>query len=121
MAEAWIGVDLDGTLAQYNGWEGPDHIGEPIPEMVERVKEWIRKGQKVKIMTARVCSKNEHRLHSFMMIQEWSFKLFGTILEITAEKDYAMIELWDDRAVTVEVNTGRILTTERRDNDTHKL
>jgi hypothetical protein len=26
----WIGVDLDGTLAHYDGWKGIDHIGEPI-------------------------------------------------------------------------------------------
>ncbi len=24
-------VDLDGVLAQYEGWEGPEHIGPPIP------------------------------------------------------------------------------------------
>ena len=34
----WIGVDLDGTLAIYTGWKGCDHVGEPIPPMVERVK-----------------------------------------------------------------------------------
>lgn len=24
----WIGVDLDGTLAGYDGWVGPEHIGK---------------------------------------------------------------------------------------------
>lgn len=24
-------VDLDGVLAQYDGWKGVEHIGEPIP------------------------------------------------------------------------------------------
>ena len=33
----WIGVDLDGTLAHYGGWIGPDHIGDPIAPMVERI------------------------------------------------------------------------------------
>lgn len=37
----WIGVDLDGTLAVYKGWNGPEHIGEPIPIMIDRVKLWI--------------------------------------------------------------------------------
>jgi len=36
----WIGVDLDGTLAVYDGWRGPEHIGPPVPAMVERVKRW---------------------------------------------------------------------------------
>ncbi len=40
----WIGVDLDGTLAHYTGWKGPEHIGEPIEEMAERVREWLSKG-----------------------------------------------------------------------------
>lgn len=25
--ERWIGVDLDGTLAEYDGWRGWKHIG----------------------------------------------------------------------------------------------
>jgi len=24
-------VDLDGTLAMYDGWRGSDHIGDPVP------------------------------------------------------------------------------------------
>lgn len=31
----------------------------------------------------------------------------GRVLIITNEKDYGMIELWDDRCVQVEINTGR--------------
>jgi len=34
----WIGVDLDGTLAHYDGWKGPTHIGAPIHKMVQRVR-----------------------------------------------------------------------------------
>lgn len=33
----WIGVDLDGTLAEYHGWQGPDNIGSPVQPMVERM------------------------------------------------------------------------------------
>jgi hypothetical protein len=35
--DGWIGVDLDATLAKYDGWKSADHIGEPIPAMVDRV------------------------------------------------------------------------------------
>ena len=35
-SKAWIGTDLDGTLAKYDGWKGWQHIGDPIPKMVER-------------------------------------------------------------------------------------
>lgn len=35
-------------------------------------------------------------------------------LEVTSEKDWLMIELWDDRAVHVEPNTGRIIGASTR-------
>ena len=40
----WVGVDLDGTLAQYDGWKGVDHIGDPVPKMLERVRNWLADG-----------------------------------------------------------------------------
>ena len=55
----WIGVDLDGTLAYHDTWKGHEHIGEPIPAMLQRVKDWLDRGLTVKIFTARVC---EHGL-----------------------------------------------------------
>ena len=51
--KGWFGVDLDGTLAFYDGYKG-EVIGAPIPKMIDRVKRWISKGRTVKIMTARV-------------------------------------------------------------------
>lgn len=50
----WIGVDLDGTLAMYDGFKGPEHIGDPVPKMLERVKKWLAEGREVRIFTARV-------------------------------------------------------------------
>ena len=50
----WIGVGLDGTLAQYESWVSPKHIGPPVPKMLERVKRWIAEGREVRIFTARV-------------------------------------------------------------------
>lgn len=49
---AWIGVDLDGTLAYYDIAQG-DAIGEPVPLMLARVKTWIAAGIEVRIVTAR--------------------------------------------------------------------
>lgn len=99
----WIGVDLDGTLAVYDGWKGPDHIGEPIPKMVERVRLWVSEGRQVKIFTARVASDLPE---SYVPITNWMLEVFGFPLPITCKKDYGMIELWDDRAVQLIPNTG---------------
>ena len=52
--EGWIGFDLDGTLAKYDGWKGIDHIGEPVRPMVELIRRMHDEGKVVKIMTARV-------------------------------------------------------------------
>jgi hypothetical protein len=50
----WIGVDLDGTLAQYGKWAGIYYIGKPIPLMMARVKKWLAQGKDIRIFTARV-------------------------------------------------------------------
>ena len=103
-SSGWIGVDLDGTLAKYDGWQGADHIGEPIGPMLERVKAWLAKGQAVKIFTARVCIDREAVV---AVIDAWCMKHFDQVIEVTNTKDYGMIELWDDRAVQVIPNSGK--------------
>jgi hydroxymethylpyrimidine pyrophosphatase-like HAD family hydrolase len=110
----WIGVDLDGTLALYKG--EVKSIGDPIPLMAERVRAWLDQGVDVRIVTARVASHPyDSELNKVFiaeqtqLIQDWTEKHFGVRLPVTASKDFAMIELWDDRAVRVEMNTGRIL------------
>lgn len=104
---SWIGVDLDGTLAHYEGWKGPGEIGEPIPEMVERVKRWLDDGKKVKIFTARGTEPDPVAvLTARLAIERWCLKHLGEKLEVTASKDLNMIELWDDRAVQVMHNEG---------------
>lgn len=117
----WIGVDLDGTLAHYEGFKGANMIGDPIIPMLNRVKKWLEEGKDVRIFTARVWhgelldhpnyasyskryrESNEAR----KAIIEWCIKHLGRALPVTNEKDYGMVELWDDRAVQIEPNTGR--------------
>lgn len=114
----WIGVDLDGTLAHYAGWVGPDHIGEPVPRMVARVRDWLALGIEVRIVTARAAGTDDKvpesamrdspdfAQHQIKLIEAWCEKHIGARLPVTAQKDYAMMELWDDRAVQVVKNTG---------------
>jgi hypothetical protein len=101
----WIGVDLDGTLAHYDGWCGHDHIGPPIPGMVARVKAWLAEGREVRIFTARM---HEHSpvLNRRLPIEEWCREHIGQVLEVTHIKDPRMVELWDDRCIQVMPNTG---------------
>ena len=100
--EFWIGVDLDGTLAEYHGWVGIHHIGKPITPMIDRVQCWINEGKKVKIFTARA----SEGLAAIEFIHAWLDKQGLPKLEVTNVKDFGMMELWDDRSISVETNTG---------------
>lgn len=115
----WIGVDLDGTLAHYEKFEGPEIIGKPVPIMLNRVRAWLNEGRDVRIFTARVwpigttfalSEDNAFRLReaqlAYKTIKDWCLEHLGQELPITCTKDYGMIELWDDRAVQVRTNTG---------------
>lgn len=109
--KGWIGVDLDGTLAEYHGWQGELHVGAPIPRMVARVKAWLADGKTVKIVTARVSTGNNDRSSSTIdeirsAIETWCKVHIGAKLEVTCCKDFGMIELWDDRCIQVVPNTG---------------
>jgi hypothetical protein len=119
MKNGWIGVDLDGTLAVYDGWVSEKHIGPPIPAMLARVKHWIEQGIEVRIFTARadggeaaLAMGNPHgekfRDVSAIVavIDDWCLEHIGVVLPVTNKKDYGMVELWDDRAKQVIPNTG---------------
>ncbi len=103
---AWIGVDLDGTLAADTGrelWdtEGNPKIGRPIDEMVLRVKRWLAEGLTVKIFTARASYPSQVE-----GIRAWLARRSLPDLEITNRKDLNMVMLWDDRCVQVAPNSG---------------
>jgi hypothetical protein len=111
MAEPWIGVDLDGTLARTDG--STDGIGDPIPEMVERVRAWLANGIVVKIVTARIGSLDKDNDRDEikavrLAIRNWCEKHVGSRLEVTGSKDYGMLILYDDRAVQVKTNSGAL-------------
>lgn len=112
----WIGVDLDGTLATYNGWVGPQSIGAPIPKMVDRVARWLREGKDVRILTARVAPGKPDENECRHAIMAWCVTHLGRELPITHAKDHKMIVLWDDRVVQVIPNTG-----ERADEESARL
>jgi hypothetical protein len=98
----WIAVDLDGTLAFYDSWRGEDHIGDPIPTMVKRVQGWLAMGYEVRIFTAR----HGNGASQIALIEAWCERHLGVVLPVTATKDYAMMQLWDDRCVEVSANRG---------------
>lgn len=103
--EKWVGFDLDGTLAEYNGWKGKEHIGKPIKDMVLVAKQYHNQGKKVKIFTARV-SDDADRAEAEKYIESWCKKNLGFVPEITYKKDALMETCFDDRCMQVFPNTG---------------
>ena len=101
---SWYGVDLDGTLAVWNDNSTLDRIGAPVHVMVDMVRSMVDNGIRVKIFTARACDPAQ-----IPKIRAWMSRHGLPDLEITNVKDYYMERLYDDRAIRVERNTGRIL------------
>lgn len=103
--QGWIGVDLDGTLAEYDDRRGLEHIGRPVPAMLARVREWLAQGIEVRIFTARA---SDPALTAF--VTPWLREHNLPRLDVVGTKDLQLLQIWDDRALQVEANTGRIIT-----------
>ena len=113
----WIAVDLDGTLATHPHAHNNFAIGKPIEKMVNRVIKWLAEGKEVKIMTARAHPANHKFKQNLIDIRKFCMDNFGRVLDITCCKDYNMVELWDDRCVAVEMDTGELVQNQ---NEKHK-
>lgn len=126
----WIGMDLDGVLAEYHGAENNFEIGKPIPSMVQKCQDLLQQGWEVRIFTARVdggliypllhpevdpVTVELYRQVQIVvkMIQDWCEKHIGVRLVVTCQKDAGMQYLYDDRCCAVEFNTGKLLSPEQ--------
>jgi len=127
MKTRWVGVDFDGTLATWNcPWpENWRATGKPIPRMVKRVKRWIAEGKDVRIFTARMDGYHPkdgpipiHMVRE--SIEDWCLKYLGVILPVTNRKDYWCEAIYDDRAIQVERDTGRLIGEVDTTNTRHR-
>lgn len=116
LLEPHILVDLDSTLAYYDGWVDPLYIGEPITLMVNKVKNFIKQGKKVIIFTARITESYSGRELSQkeifdidQAIKSWCELHIGKRLLVTNKKTLYAEAIYDDRAIQVDKNTGKIL------------
>ena len=107
----WIGVDLDGTLATWYDGQRAHEIGLVIEPIRDLIIDWLDEGVcDVKIFTARVAVKDMMQEEVVVeLIQDWLEANGMPRLEVTNIKDQYMVELYDDRAVQVEFNTGYIM------------
>ena len=98
-----IAVDVDGCLAQYDGWHGVDVIGDPIPEVVNQVKAEKAKGTRIIINTTRTNTEQNKGYTSQQLVnrvKEWLVRHKIPFDEIWAGEGKPIAnEYWDDRAV----------------------
>ena len=78
--------------------------------MVKRVRQWLKEGRDVRIFTARAYPDGVRNMDEVLgAIAEWCQEHLGRILPITCAKDPNCITIYDDRAIQVEPNTGRLI------------
>jgi hypothetical protein len=74
--------------------------------MVALAKKLVMEGKTVKIFTARL---SEPGGGATIPIEQWCLKHIGCVLEVTNCKDMSLQLFYDDRAIQVETNTGKII------------
>jgi hypothetical protein len=102
-------VDLDSTLAYYEKYVSPTHIGEPIEKMLNKVKYWLQQGDDVWIFTARADPTEKTHKIAIAAIEDWCVKHIGKKLGVTAIKSKRFSHFYDDRAQQVIKNEGTIV------------
>lgn len=115
----YYAFDFDGTLSTHLRGGGVNGVGEPIPEMVGRVRALLAKGEEVRIITARFLHAHPdegYRAHwnamQVAMIHKFLAEQQLPPLQVQSHKCFSMLMLYDDRCVQVETNTGQVLGRE---------
>lgn len=105
-----ICVDLDGVLAQYDGWKGVDHIGDPLPGAVEFVKR-LSEHAEVVIHTTRCNAQVNQPDGGYWSAEAWALKLGEKVQTWLLAHGFGFLEVYggqgkpmasayvDDRAV----------------------
>jgi adenylylsulfate kinase len=93
-------VDFDGVLAEYKGWMGPYHLGEPRPGAMEFLKSIADLGIKVIILTTR----DPAAVHAWTIHHD----MHGLVDRVTRQKPPALAYI-DDRAICFEGDFGAVL------------
>jgi hypothetical protein len=100
-----VAIDLDGTLARYDGWIGPEHIGEPIQAGRAICVALHGRGIKVIVYTCRTNAtmNDKYNINTFKVrdtIREWLDKNGLGFVELSIDygKPFAHVYL-DDRGV----------------------
>jgi hypothetical protein len=98
-----IAVDLDGTLAEYEGWLGEEVIGPPIPGALAFLEDLHSAEAEIVIFSARAGTKPGSDA-----IWRWltENKVDQIVTEVTNIKHYRFAAMVDDRALGFRRSEG---------------
>jgi hypothetical protein len=107
----WVGVDLDGTLAEEVKVDENYAltIGKPYPKVIAFVKDLIDSGVKVKIFTPRVSEMEPRHAAAEKAIRKWTKAQFGTPIPSTATRDYLCVTILSVKVKQLVPDTGMTL------------
>lgn len=105
-------VDLDGVLAKYDGWQGVDHIGDPLPDAVRLTQE-LSKFADVVIFTTRCnpeVNKPEHTSLLVSRVRRWLDKHGFEYADIYCGIGKPIASAYiDDRAIQYRPQDGHLV------------
>lgn len=101
MSKGAIACDFDKTIAFHV--DGQEKLGNPIPKMLRRIKAHLAAGDNVEIFSARADNPRTVR-----ELGDWTEKHLGVRLPAGNVKKPYYYRFYDDKAVEVEPNTGRL-------------
>jgi hypothetical protein len=95
----WVGVDLDGTLAEplWTPDNPTSEIGDPIPESLDKINELVEAGYKIIIHTSRPWT-------DYQIIEQWLNHYEIPFKEIQCGKPLYAAYI-DDRAIHAEAGS----------------
>jgi len=97
-----ICVDFDGVLAEYIGWKGPDHLGDPMPGALGFLKQLCMLNYEIVIHTTRNPSG----------IIAWTYKYgVGDLIHKITNRKVPAVAYIDDRAIPFLGNFSDTLMT----------
>lgn len=92
----WVGVDLDGTLAEplWTPDNPTSEIGDPIPESIDKIQELVSAGYKIIVHTSRPWT-------DYQIIEQWLNHYHIPFKEIQCGKPLYAAYI-DDRAIPAD-------------------
>jgi adenylylsulfate kinase len=96
-----IAVDFDGVIAEYDGWRGPDLLGDPRADVVQALQILRGEGWKVIVHTTR--SETEIRAYLEQHHIPYDEVNRNSSYQNSGPKPVATV-YWDDRAVCYSGN-----------------